>query len=285
MWDGRETFPDRSIVFDLMDQANGATLGHAQASLPLTPEQQREIVDFETSLSTAQVYDMDAGELDARGAGGGPKALALQEYYPGINDVLGQDPAGHPFTPIVFTDFAPWARFADRHDREDEGAERGRNAARAAVARGEALFNAKPIRITGVKGLNDDLGRPVLMGTCGTCHDSPNVGDHSLSAPLDIGLTDASRRTPDLPLYTLRNRATGETVSTSDPGRALVTGRWKDVGRFKGPVLRGLAARAPYFHNGSAATLADVVGFYDSRFEIGLTDAEKADLVAFLRAQ
>ena len=36
-------------------------------------------------------------------------------------------------------------------------------------------------------------------------------------------------------------------------------------------MLRALASRAPYFHNGSAATLEDVVDFYDTRFSIGLT--------------
>jgi len=56
------------------------------------------------------------------------------------------------------------------------------------------------------------------------------------------------------------------------------------VNRFKGPILRGLAARAPYFHNGFAATLPEVVDFYDSRFAIGFTAQEKSDLVAFLRA-
>jgi len=136
-----------------------------------------------------------------------------------------------------------------------------------------------------VKGLNDELGLQTIQGTCGTCHDSPNVGNHSVAAPLDIGLTDVSRRTPDLPLYTLRNKKTNATVQTTDPGRALLTGRWKDIGRFKGPILRGLAARAPYFHNGSAATLTDAVQFYNTRFHIGLTDAEVSDLVAFLKAQ
>jgi cytochrome c peroxidase len=53
---------------------------------------------------------------------------------------------------------------------------------------------------------------------------------------------------------------------------------------FKGPILRALAARAPYFHNGSAATLEQVLDFYETRFKIGLTAQEKADLVAFLRA-
>jgi hypothetical protein len=64
----------------------------------------------------------------------------------------------------------------------------------------------------------------------------------------------------------------------TDPGRALITGKWKDVGRFKGPILRGLAGRGPYFHNGAAATLLDVVNFYDKRFQMGLSDQEKADL-------
>jgi cytochrome c peroxidase len=152
------------------------------------------------------------------------------------------------------------------------------------VARGEAIFNRKPIAIGGVRGLNDALQVDTIHGTCTTCHDTPDVGDHSVALPLDIGLADASRRTADMPLYTLRNRATGELFQTTDPGRALITGKWKDRNRFKGPVLRGLAARAPYFHNGSAATLDDAVEFYDTRFGIGFTAQEKSDLVAFLRS-
>ncbi|MGA7989867.1 MAG: hypothetical protein WCC53_00390 [Thermoanaerobaculia bacterium] len=283
MWDGRETFPGQTISFDLLDQANAATTGHAQG-IPLSSDQRRQILDFETSLFTAQVYDVAAGDLRTQGAKGGPKPLSRQEFYIGINDPLGLNPKGIPFNRVVFTDFAAWARLKSSHGDDDEEDE-GRTAARLAVARGEDLFNTKPINITGVKGLNDDLGVAVIAGTCTTCHDTPNVGDHSVAAPLDIGLTDASRRTPDMPLYTLRNKATGETIQTTDPGRALVTGKWKHIGRFKGPVLRGLAARAPYFHNGSAATLTDAVTFYNARFAIGLTDAEISDIVAFLRVQ
>jgi cytochrome c peroxidase len=64
----------------------------------------------------------------------------------------------------------------------------------------------------------------------------------------------------------------------------MQTGKWADIGKFKGPILRGLASRAPYFHNGFAASLEEVVEFYDTRFGIGLSAREKADLVAFLRA-
>jgi cytochrome c peroxidase len=91
----------------------------------------------------------------------------------------------------------------------------------------------------------------------------------------------------DMPVYTLRRTVPSgstEIKVVTDPGRALITGKWADIGRFKGPILRGLAGRAPYFHNGSAETLRDVVDFYDKRFEMKLSEAEKADLVAFLRA-
>ena len=141
--------------------------------------------------------------------------------------------------------------------------------------------------IDDVAGLNggpgDPVQGPIAGGTCTICHDTPNVGNHSVPMPLNIGVADAARRTPDLPLYTLRNTATGEVVQTTDPGRAMVTGRWRDVGKFKGPILRALAARAPYFHDGSAASLADVVAFYNTRFNLELTAREQADLLAFLR--
>lgn len=122
-----------------------------------------------------------------------------------------------------------------------------------------------------------------LPGTCTVCHDTPNAGDHSVKAPLDLGLADPSVA-PYLPVYTLKNLTTAETIETTDPGRAMITGKWRDIGKFKGPILRALAARAPYFHNGSAATLEEVVDFYDTRFDIRLTPREKADLAAFLRS-
>jgi len=292
MWDGRETFRDpasldcilgtatcfASMPFNLTHQSNSATTGHAQAAVPLTTAQREAIVAFETSLFTTQVFDHEAGELTARQAQGGPQRLSRQNFYFGINDVVSGDyRTGALFNSTVFNLYEAW-NTVDRG-----GADGSRQEARRTVARGERLFNNKPIRITGVKGLNDDLSVPVLHGTCTTCHDTPHAGNHSIPAPLDIGLTDASRRTPDLPLYTLRHAsAPFETIQTTDPGRALITGLWKDIGRFKGPILRGLASRAPYFHNGSAQDLRAAVDFYNERFDIGFTDEEVRDLVAFL---
>jgi cytochrome c peroxidase len=128
--------------------------------------------------------------------------------------------------------------------------------------------------------------RGLNSGTCGACHDSPNIGNHSVSAPLNIGVGDVTSPldVTYLPVITLENKTTHEIKRTTDPGRALITGLWKDVGRMKGPILRGLASRAPYFHNGSAGSLSDVLDFYEKRFNIGLTTQERADLIAFLNS-
>ena len=298
MWDGRETVSDPGstdcvfgtttcfapLHFSLESQASDATVGHAEAPLPLTDEQRAAIVAFEMNLFFAQVFDNQAGRLSARGGRGGPLELSKQTFYFGINDTLAGDyQTRAPFTPIVMTLYDNW-RMALPDGANGNRKAAGQTAAgRRAVERGQALFNTKPFMIRGVRGLNDALNLDTIPGTCTTCHNAPNAGDHSVPLPLDIGLTDASRRTPDMPLYTLRNKATGETIQTTDPGRALITGKWRDVARFKGPILRGLAARAPYFHNGMAKDLDEAVAFYDSRFNIGMTPAEKADLVAFLR--
>jgi cytochrome c peroxidase len=272
MWDGRQTFPDQSIHFDLSDQANGATLGHAAAINPLTHDQRDAIVKFESGLFTAQSVDNAAGVLNGQRGAGGPMTLSQQPFYIGINDVLSPG-----FNPRAFTLFDVWRNLASsgRGPYTD---------AREAVARGQEIFNTRGFTIANVRGVNDALGVAALPGTCTTCHDTPNIGNHSTSLPLDLGLTTAAVRTPDLPLYTFRNTTTGEVVQTTDPGRALITGKWKHMSVFKGPILRDLAARAPYFHNGFAATLADVVEFYNGRFNIGLTAQEKSDLVAFLKA-
>jgi len=305
MSDGRETIKalndldsfSANLQFDLAHQATDATLGHAQAAQPPTPSQLSQIVAFELGLFTAQQVDRQAGPLSVRGAQGGPSYLARvasQLYYPGINDSLGGDPSGKAFDAEAMTLFASWANLP---------------AARGAIAAGEQLFNSAPLQITNVRGLNDNaaLGNPAsFVGHCTSCHDTPDVGNHSLPLPLDIGTSHTPRpglesdpaiaaavaqlSTPDLPVYLITGCpspfAPGEPESfyTSDPGKALTTGKCSDFNRVKGPILRGLAARAPYFHNGAAADLNEVVNFYDQRFNMQLTDQQKSDLVAFLNS-
>ena len=280
MWDGRESSPATLIQHDLLNQANDATRGHAAGLRDLTAEEAQQIVSFETALFTTQSRDLTAGALDARGASGGPQSLAGQQFYIGINDPVGLNPTGTPFDPRAFTLFDAWSEWTGSDSV---------SARRQAIVRGQEIFNTRPITISGVSGLNGQTfsnGVTVpdtIVGTCTICHDSPNAGNHSVKAPLNIGLTDPDVA-PYLPVYTLLNKTTGARVQTTDPGRALISGKWNDIGRFKGPVLRALSSRAPYFHNGSAATLEEVVDFYERRFGIGLSPQERADLLAFLRA-
>jgi hypothetical protein len=296
MWDGREP--------DLFQQAVDATLGHAQASVAPTATQQQQIVSFEGctvannpaacantptggGVFTAQIYDRNAGYLDAGRVNGGPVdlAAAVAGFFIGVNDPLGLNPTGAAFSPVVFDLFDAWKPTSQARTVQAR--------ARAAIVRGQQVFNSVPINITGVGGLNDVLDQPSIAGFCGTCHDTPNVGDHSVKAPLNIGVANAGALSPPaldisgLPVFTLSCTSgpqAGEVFEVTDVGRAMITGKCADIGKVKGPILRGLAARAPYFHNGSAATLDAVVEFYDQRFTIGLTQQQKSDLVAFLNA-
>ena len=299
MWDGRETvqpLTDRktfvaNLRAGLLHQAMDATLGHAQASVSPTASQLNAIVDFELALFSAQQTDNAAGVLHAQLGKGGPAALVSAPYFPGINDPLGDNPTGAEFDPAAFTLFKSWKSLDNS----------GRYAsARKSVARGEEVFNSHALRITGVTGLNDALGVASIEGTCTTCHDAPSVGHHSRPLPLDIGVSHIAAyetdpqvlaalgrlSAPDLPVFKVECQTgprAGTVQYTSDPGRALISGKCSDLGRLKGPILRGLAARAPFFHNGAAGTLREVVEFYNLRFQMGLTDQEKADLEAFLR--
>jgi len=320
MFDGRESspatgttkisywnYPD-SLQSDLAHQALDATKGHAEGdgSHP-TPTEQKQIVDFEMSLYTAQAVSSTAGNLNAQGATGGTDALVKQPFFissnSSVNFLLPQfeqpgglvTPGDGKFTSDIFGTFSAWANAPY-------------NSPRAAIARGQAIFNSKTINITGVAGINDDLasgglfagGLLALPGTCGTCHDTPNVGNHSFPTPLDIGTGDPSLTnvlvnkggldTSYLPLIVVckKDPATGfptdNCKTTTDLGQALVDGKFDHVGKIKGPILRGLSARAPYFHNGSAQSLKDVVHFYENRFGLVLTPREESDLVAFLSA-
>src|SRR6266853_221878 len=325
MFDGRESSaatgttkilydPDNplgALVSDLKHQAMDATNGHAQASPPVTLSDPRlpQIVDFEMPLFTAQIIDNLAGRLDTRGATGGPVSLTTQQFFISFNSSVNPlvptleqpgglvSPGDGRFSPVIFNPYDAWASMPAPSPR-------------AAVARGQAIFNSKPIHITDVAGINDDASAGGLVpggissftGTCGTCHDTPNVGNHSFPTPLNIGTGDPdpsnssvnlggldvsylpSITVCQLDLTTNPPTPTSNCKTTTDLGQALVDGKFDHVGKIKGPILRGLSARAPYFHNGSAQTLLDAVRFYEHRFGLVLSAQDESDLVAFLSA-
>jgi cytochrome c peroxidase len=249
MWDGRvsaATIPDA-----LAEQSNGATLGHAQGATPLTADERTDIVEFELELFHAQHHDFAAGHLHNNGGLGGPDNLAMASGAAG-----------------EFALFGAWIDLPINAGTDPATA--ARREARMSIARGEVLFNTKT---------RTDGG-----GACRGCHSVAGVGNNANGTFFDVGVSAESRRPPGFPLYTLRNVTTGEERTTTDPGRALVTGLWANVDRFKAPNLRGLASRAPYFHNGSAESLLDVIRHYEEALLFDFTEEEEADLVAFLAA-
>jgi cytochrome c peroxidase len=256
MWDGRVT--GTTIGAALAEQANGATQGHAASLQPLTNETREAIVDFEMGLYNAQEIDFSIGRLDVAGGLGGAENLA--------EATLRLDDTTTGMTPEQIVALRRWNMF--------DSWQNSPNAKRRQVWRGQELFNTR----------THVIGRPDF--TCTNCHTQQNFGTDirgRFFAILDPA-TKPLRRAPDQPLYTFRNKTTNATVQTTDPGRALISGRWSDMSRFKVPAIRGLAARAPYFHDGSSPTLDHLVRAYEQFQDFVFTDAERVDLVAFLEA-
>jgi hypothetical protein len=256
--------PNPDIITQLRGIGVGASRLHLQRD-PLNPLPTAMAVaegDFMFGVIFAQAVDNRAGRLDDDGAMGGAAHLMAQEWHLGTND-----PASPTFNPRIFNIFDAWAKYDDRgHHGDDDGddGDCGHREARARIYRGQEVFNGP--------------------GRCGNCHNSPNVGGHSFIRFFNIGTADPPNCGADLPLYTLQNKTTMEVKVTCDPGRALATGLWADIGRFRAPPLRGLAASSPYFHDGQAKDLSDVINHYNNRFTLNLTKKQKRDLKAFLNA-
>ena len=285
----------------LANTVNGAARFHAQRPDTVPLAQQIAARDFQLGIFFAQTVDKKAGRLDAAGAKGGPVNLAAQPFYIGINDMTGADPTGRPFSRKVFDIFDAWSVFNTGSSGSGSGSSGSgssgsgssgsgsggggsdRDRARAAIYRGQELFNFHEFPISGVHGLNDVFGQATVQGTCSTCHNVPNVGGHAVFRMFDIGAADEEFCSGDVPMLTIQHKVTGEIRKVCDLGRGG-NGVWADVGGFRAPPLRGLAARAPYFQDGKARDIKEVVEFYHHRFDLGLSGDQRDDLVAFLSA-
>ena len=281
MWDGREIQANPFI--GLMNQANNATLTHAEAGASLSAVVLTSIVDFALSLFTAQETEDAAGSVSIGGANGGALLLSTVPF------TVAENRAPNPIRTDVFHMFDAWAGQVEERD---------------AIARGQALFNTRvginPLSATCASNVPNDCAPGAQPGaqamTCTRCHSTFETGGQDSGAfgnsignsigHFTSGGLAGEFRTPDLPLYTLRQKAAPNAIrKTTDPGRALITGVWADVNKFKAPSLRGLAGHAPYFHNGSAATLEDVIDAYQAAgFQFNFTPQERADIVKFLKS-
>jgi hypothetical protein len=164
------------------------------------------------------------------------------------------------------------------------------------------------------------IGRAVFQTNCMTCHNMPNVfgnRDHVDAPPLnrpplygrtfDIGVSERNAQHLEfrrydpatdtrVPVVLPLARQDGVTVNVTvidDVGAAAATARYEDLHRFKVPQLRRIRELGPYFHDNSAATLEDVVDYFNGedynqsidgrRYPIHLSVPERAALLAFLR--
>jgi len=155
------------------------------------------------------------------------------------------------------------------------------NAVSDAVIRGEALFFSERLE-------------------CHHCHNGLHLSDTVLHERNRIG----ERAFHNTGLYNIDGRGAYPANST---GIAEITGRPEDMGRFRAPSLRNVAVTAPYMHDGSIATLDEVIDHYaaggrtiesgpyagvgrdnplKSSFVPGfeMSAQERADLIAFLQS-
>lgn len=139
------------------------------------------------------------------------------------------------------------------------------------IVSGDSPYDRYLAGDAGALNETEKLGLRLFTGKagCASCHLGPNLTDEKF-----------------------HNTGAGH---SADPGRAAVTGREEDRGKFKTPTLREVARTPPYMHDGSLATLDEVIDFYDKGGRanpqldpeirpLHLSAAEKSALNAFLAA-
>lgn len=267
-------------------QAQAAAGDHM--GITLDAGQLARIEAFELQLYGAQAWSNGAGNLNEEG---GPSGIGPQAMANGSDGVLGNNT-----TRYVFPMEDKWADLP----AGDSAEEADRNAFRESVQRGHNNFFYRTFWIKDATHINTvGLGNPIKR-TCATCHGMHMTAMDTANGWMDLGTTNHpwaleppespwADELPAMPLFKITCREDlpphpflGRTIYTQDPGRALISGKCEDVGAIVIQQFRGLSARAPYFVNGSAATLREIVDFYDRRFNIRYTEQEKTDLVNFL---
>jgi hypothetical protein len=274
----------------LATQAQDAAEKHLQVRGALSAAQIARIVEFEAQVYAAQVTAAGAGSLVEPD---GPPAFGPRNLAAGDAGVLGNNTTRYVF---------PMAGKWDKLSRASDASGNARIAARESIARGHDVFMFRTFWIKDSMHLNTvGLGNPAKR-TCATCHGMHMTGMDTANGWMDIGTTNLPWATevplnpwteakPQMPLFRVTCKPDvkphpflGRVIYTQDPGRALISGQCNDVGTIVMQQFRGLSARAPYFSNGSAGTLRELVDFYDRRYNIGYSEQEKQDLVNFLGA-
>ncbi|WP_055143230.1 hypothetical protein [Jiulongibacter sediminis] len=274
-----------SRFYTQKEQALDAYFGHMEGVNGLTPEELNQLVDFENNLFMAQSHDRWGNPLVVNGKPEGLGPLAMKNSPVHILGNRSESP--------IFHYFNEWLTDSEQtKDLTEEQKE-----FRRSVARGNDIFMFREFWIRDVTHINSiGLANPIRR-SCSTCHNGQMTGMDIAPGWVDLGTTNYPTWTDnvmameesELPVFkcTCKEDAPahpylGRVIYTTDPGRALATGKCTDIGAITMQQFRGLSARAPYFVNGSAATLLELVDYYDRRFDMKLKEQEKTDLVNFL---
>lgn len=267
-------------ITSLRMQNQGAMREHLQFLDGMPDEKMEVLLAFQRAIHVAQARSNGAGDLDEPG---GPSGLGINSMVTGTSHLSGNDrDAG------TFFLMEEWRKGGAR-----EGITPAERAFRGSVVRGYDLFFLEPLFITETPGVNNiRLGSPFKQ-TCGFCHNTQLTGHDNVPGWMDIGTnnfphTQHADRSSDLPMFKVTCKPSapphpylGRVIFTRDPGRALVSGKCIDVGGTVMQQFRGIASRAPYFVNGSASTLREMIDYYDRRYLIGFSDQDKQDLINF----
>jgi len=247
-------------------------------------------VSFNRILSGPQFWDGRADSLEAQAVGPIANPIEMGFTHEGVVKRLSEIPvyarqfekifgeltidrvgqAIAAFERVIVTAPSPY----DYHEQlrpfvkldPDDIADDADLAARFAAAK--AAAEAHPMSESATRGRELFFGK----ANCSACHVGANLADEKF-----------------------HNLGVGMAAAEPDPGRFAVTKDEQDRGAFKTPTVRNVALTAPYMHDGSQATLAEVVAWYDKGGHansqlsdkikpLNLTEQERADLVEFLKA-
>ncbi len=266
-------------AWTLEAQARDALKTHLEYVGEPSEELIASIVAFEKQIYTAQAYGVQNLSMISDGALGGAQALAKADA--GVLNSATRLP--------IWDEFESWLKILDPESFDDavKGLSPEQISFKRSVARGVKFFRDRTFLVRDNAGITDmGFGNPV-RNDCNFCHNMTKSGMDVAPGQVDLGTSNEpfADPAPHLPLFKLSckngfapHAHLGKTVYTSDPGLALTTGRCKDIGKITIQSMRGLAARAPYFSNGSAQSIEDIVDYYDRRYQINLSDQEKQDL-------
>lgn len=256
----------------LANVAYNATLTWANPSL-VTLEKQMETPLFGTDPIEMGVNDGNKDAILARLAGDATYKDKFAKAYPGQSAPITWGNAIHAiasFQRTILSGNSPYDKYLQGKATLPPAAERGMN----------LFFGEK--------------------AECFHCHSSFNFNDQTVHA---------GSRIVETPFHNTGLYNIGGTGAFPEPNRGVyeLTQLVKDMGKFRAPSLRNVEVTGPYMHDGSIATLEEVLDFYaaggrgitsgphagDGRAnpykndfinQINLTAQERADIVAFLKS-